>query len=131
MKKTRANSPTKREQKTALKQKQLEKLMQESGLIGYIRALRMHQEEFVDVFVAGIVQFGTDNYIELMVEHLRRSSENNLEYMRILQQSVPLLGHTAKGRKALIDSGAIKFLIDIGIELADPMVSTITTNDER
>ena len=106
-------------------------MMNEAGLLGYIRALRMHQSDFQELFVAALVQFGNENYIELMIEHLRRWSTNNLEYLRILQQTVPVMGHTARGRKALIDSGALKILIDMGLDYSDPQTSTSTTNDER
>lgn len=58
--------------------------MNEPGLIGFIRALRMHQAEFVETFVAAIVTYGTDNYIELFIDHLSRCSQSNLEYLRIL-----------------------------------------------
>lgn len=52
-------SPKKRrENKHERKQKELEAIMNEPGLLGFIRALRMHQSEFNEIFVAAIVQYG-------------------------------------------------------------------------
>ena len=58
--------------------------MNEPGLLGFIRALRMHQEDFTEMFLAALIQYGADNPIELLAEHLRRWSENDLEYLSIL-----------------------------------------------
>lgn len=97
--------------------------MNEPGLLGFIRALRIHQEDFTEMLLAALIQYGADNPIELLVEHLRRWSENDLEYLSILQQTVPLMGQTAKGRKALIDSGALRTLVDICLDYSDSPVS--------
>ena len=59
-------------------------MINDAGLLHFIRALRYHQTEFIELFVAGLVQYGTDNYIELLLEHLRLNSDSFLEYLRIL-----------------------------------------------
>ena len=59
----------------------------------------------------------------LLVEYLRKNSANNLEYLRILQQIVPVMGHTSRGRKALVDSGSLKILIEMGLDMSDPSVN--------
>ena len=41
------------------------------------------------------------------------------------------MGHTARGRKALVESGSLKILIEMGLDMSDPTVNIQTTNDER
>jgi len=105
--------------------------MNEPGLLGYIRALQLHHGEFGEVFAAGLVQYGVGNYVELLVEHLKRLSESTLEYLRMLQQVVPVLGATARGRKALVDSGALNLLVEMALEISDPPTPASIANDER
>lgn len=58
--------------------------MNEPGLLGFIRALRTHKEDFTEMFVAVLTQYGMSNPIELLVDHLRFMSDSNLEYLSIL-----------------------------------------------
>lgn len=112
-------SAAKREKKMPKKQQELQGLLNEAGLRAYMRALRQHQGDFIEQFSASIVQFGTDNYVELFTHHLRAQSDGPLEFIRAMQESVGVLSQTARGRKALIDSGALNLLLEIGLEMSE------------
>lgn len=59
-------------------------------------------------------------------------SQDNIEYLGILQQVVPLMGQTAKGKRVLIDSGGLKSLIDLSLDYSEPKLpSSFRQNEER
>lgn len=44
---------------------------------------------------------------------------NNLEYLQILHQIFGVVTATARGRKAIIDSGAFMLLVNMALQHAD------------
>jgi len=60
-----------------------------------------------------------DNYIDLLTNQLRINSQNNFEYLGLVQDMYELMLATSSGRKAFIDSGVFNILIDICYSLAN------------
>ncbi len=47
-----------------------------------------------------------------------------------MQDCVPIILQTNRGKKALIDSGALDMLVQIQLEMSDPKVRNIKASDE-
>ena len=98
---------------------ELENFLTEPGLKAFLRAYRKHSSDFMEQFIAFLIQAGMDNYIDLFTNQLRISSINNFEYLGLVQDMFELMLSTSGGRKAFIDSGVFNVLIDICYSLAN------------
>ena len=83
--------------------------MKESGLRSFLKAFDKYSMEFIDVFAAGLITFGnaTENHIELFQTLLKYACTDTIHYMQVLSDISTVLISTSRGRKALIDSGAL------------------------
>ena len=104
---TQSQNPTPNQNKTPSKGKQtkaskaqaeLDSYVPEAGLLGFIRACRKHETEASEIFASALVQFGRENYIELFTYHLKNYCTDELEYLRLIQDILPVLVATNKGR---------------------------------
>lgn len=94
-------------------------MINEAGIIAFIKAHRTHQVEIVDIFSAFLVSFGRDNYIDLFTLQLKNHSLDELEYLRIIQDLLPTLVSTQKGKMTFVDSGALSIVLDMCIQICD------------
>lgn len=109
-------------------QLELDGYVGESGLLGFIRAHRNHETELIETLTATLIQFGRDNYVELFTFQLKTHSQDELEYLRILQDTLPFLVSTSKGRLAFIETGVVHMLIDMCLSISE---SVRSSNDSR
>lgn len=94
-------------------------MVAEAGVIAFIRAHRTHGSEIIDIFSAFLVSYGRDNYVELFTFQLKNHSENELEFFRIIQDLLPNLATTTKGRLAFVDSGSLSMILDMCIQICE------------
>jgi hypothetical protein len=83
----------------------------------------------VELFTAALVQFGKDNYIELFTGRLKNQAEDDLEFLRIIQDIHSVLSSTSRGRVAFIESGTFHVLIDMCLKFTDTQAAASVTVD--
>jgi hypothetical protein len=109
-------------------QLELDSYVGESGMLGFIRAYRNHENEVIETLTSSLIQYGRDNYVELFTYQLNAHSQDEQEYLRILQDTLPFLVSTSKGRLAFIDTGVINMIIDMCLSICESIGSS---NDSR
>jgi hypothetical protein len=97
-------------------------------MLGFIRAYRNHENEVIETLTSSLIQYGRDNYVELFTYQLNAHSQDEQEYLRILQDTLPFLVSTSKGRLAFIDTGVINMIIDMCLSICESIGSS---NDSR
>mmetsp|Transcript_29766 Transcript_29766/g.45370 ORF Transcript_29766/g.45370 Transcript_29766/m.45370 type:complete len:124 (+) Transcript_29766:1315-1686(+) len=102
-----------------------------SGLQTLMYCFRRHEHDFNEQFASSIMQFGKNNFVEMMTSHLRNATSDNLEYLRFVQDIFNVSIVTAKGKKAFVNSGALHILIDMCLQHAEIEATSSIAITER
>ena len=104
----------------------------EPGLAAALYALKRHPNLVEQEIASVLLQFGRNNYMELLTHHLRQALHDKVEYLQVLQDlfiSGAIHPETQLSKDALLYSGVHDFVLELALRQAE--YDGVNSIDER